>query len=314
MQQIVSQPFTLGILDTATKEPQVRSETALWQVVTSAQIAESCGFDRYWLAEHHTKLSYYSSSEVLIPIIANQTSRIRVGAGGILLSYYSPLKIAECFTAMHALFPNRIELGVCWGPGVDDKQQRLDLVCANAHELTRETFNAKVADLCGLFERRVDNLLTFQPNDATLPPLWLLGGSSSSFGLATRYNMNFGFMCYSKAAWQAGKDLFTAASTEGSAPASVATRRAIAVTIDCEGASTNALITGSPGDCVAMISAIANDLGATDVVLVPSAPTRSARDECIRQIAASFQKERVETSCAGTTSTALVGSPNNASA
>ena len=76
------------------------------------------GYGRYWLAEHHgTPGLACNSPEVMIGPVAQATSRIRVGSGGVMLPHYSPLKVAENFSMLSALFPGRIDLGIGRAPG-----------------------------------------------------------------------------------------------------------------------------------------------------------------------------------------------------
>src|SRR5690606_9654653 len=85
-----------------------------------AQHAENFGYTRYWLAEHHNAVSIGSSAtSVIIGYIAQDTHKIRVGSGGIMLPNHSPLIIAEQFGTLGSLYPNRIDLGLGRAPGTD---------------------------------------------------------------------------------------------------------------------------------------------------------------------------------------------------
>jgi len=78
-----------------------------------ARAADSFGYERYWIAEHHAIETLASPApEILIARVAAETSGIRVGSGGVLLPHYSPLKVAEVFRMLHALYPDRIDLGL----------------------------------------------------------------------------------------------------------------------------------------------------------------------------------------------------------
>ena len=90
------------------------------ETIKLAQAAEELGYYRYWLAEHHALQALADPCpEILVTRVAAATSTIRVGTGGILLPYYSPLKIAEQFRMLEALFPQRIDLGLGRAPGGD---------------------------------------------------------------------------------------------------------------------------------------------------------------------------------------------------
>ncbi|MDQ5930581.1 MAG: hypothetical protein QG594_2369, partial [Bacteroidota bacterium] len=85
-----------------------------------AQLADSLGYNRFWLAEHHNMAHVASTATVvLIGYIASQTQNIRVGSGGIMLPNHSPLIIAEQFGTLATLYPNRIDLGLGRAPGTD---------------------------------------------------------------------------------------------------------------------------------------------------------------------------------------------------
>src|SRR6202023_1146923 len=86
---------------------------ALNRSVDLARWADALGYTRYWVAEHHgTPMLACASPEVLTGAIAAATSQIRVGSGGVMLPHYSPLKVAETFSMLSALYPDRIDLGV----------------------------------------------------------------------------------------------------------------------------------------------------------------------------------------------------------
>src|SRR5947208_6029463 len=85
-----------------------------------AQHAERWGYRRYWLAEHHNMPGIASAATaVVIAHVAAGTSRIRVGAGGVMLPNHSPLVIAEQFGTLESLYPGRIDLGLGRAPGTD---------------------------------------------------------------------------------------------------------------------------------------------------------------------------------------------------
>ena len=88
--------------------------------VDLAQHAEGWGFTRLWLAEHHNMPGIASAATpLLIGHVARETSRIRVGSGGIMLPNHAPLVIAEQFGTLETLYPGRIDLGIGRAPGGD---------------------------------------------------------------------------------------------------------------------------------------------------------------------------------------------------
>ena len=110
--------YQLSVLD---KSPVAAGENATQALARSlklAQRAESWGYKRFWVAEHHNSEQLASPSpELLIAWIAAQTRTIRVGSGGVMLQHYSPYKVAENFNLLSSLAPDRIDLGVGKAPG-----------------------------------------------------------------------------------------------------------------------------------------------------------------------------------------------------
>ncbi|WP_128661323.1 LLM class flavin-dependent oxidoreductase, partial [Paenibacillus sp. 598K] len=85
---------------------------ALANTIRLAQLAESLGYERFWVSEHHDSPGMAGSSpEVLISHLLAQTERIRIGSGGVMLQHYSPYKVAENFNLLATLAPGRVELG-----------------------------------------------------------------------------------------------------------------------------------------------------------------------------------------------------------
>ena len=154
--------------------------------------AENWGFERYWVAEHHNMRGIASSATaVVIGHLAGGTSKIRVGAGGIMLPNHAPLVIAEQFGTLASLYPGRIDLGLGRAPGTDQ-------VTANA---LRRTLNSDVDD----FPRDVVELQHYlkepQPGQQVLAvpgagtevPLWILGSSLYGAGLAAMLGLPYAF-------------------------------------------------------------------------------------------------------------------------
>lgn len=160
--------------------------------VAFARRAEQSGYKRYWFAEHHNMQSVASSATaVLIGHIAQATSTIRVGSGGIMLPNHAPLIIAEQFGTLEALFPGRIDLGLGRAPGTDQ---------VTAHALRRslhsdvEAFPNDVLELLqylGPAERQ--GKVQAIPGVGTNVPVWLLGSSTFSAQLAARLGLPFAF-------------------------------------------------------------------------------------------------------------------------
>src|SRR5215216_8176254 len=136
----------LSVLDQSPIRSGGTAADAIHETLELAQICERLGYSRYWLAEHHSSRGLAGTSpEVLIGQVAARTSRIRVGSGGVMLSHYSALKVAENFRVLETLYPGRIDLGIGRAPGSDRITAR-----ALAHgpgALGIEQFPAQVRDV-----------------------------------------------------------------------------------------------------------------------------------------------------------------------
>src|SRR5271167_3937580 len=112
----------LSVLDQSPIRKDGSAATAIAETIALAKACDALGYHRYWLAEHHNSNSFAGSCpEILIGRVAQETRRIRVGSGGVMLTHYSPLKIAEQFRMLELLSPGRIDLGVGRAPGSDQR-------------------------------------------------------------------------------------------------------------------------------------------------------------------------------------------------
>jgi luciferase family oxidoreductase group 1 len=176
----------LGILDLGLGAAGQKGRDVLLGSFEHAVCAEGLGYSRYWLAEHHGEGAAHSCPEILAGLIAQVTSRIRVGTAGVLLTYYSPLKVAKDFRLLNALFPGRIDLGVGAGR-VDDETARGLLGPPGA----APDYYEKVSELAGyLREPRVP----VTPRGLGAPELWVLGSGGlrsarAAAGLGTAYSL-----------------------------------------------------------------------------------------------------------------------------
>ncbi len=170
---------------------------AVQETLELAQAAERLGYHRYWVAEHHATPGLAGSCpEVLIGQIAARTGRIRVGSGGIMLSHYSALKVAETFRMLETLFPRRIDLGIGRAPGSD---RRTAQALRDGPEIPEaEFFPEQVADLLGFLGDALPAGHPFadvcvMPEVASAPEVWLLGSSDQSAALAAHFGAAFSF-------------------------------------------------------------------------------------------------------------------------
>jgi luciferase family oxidoreductase group 1 len=186
----------LGVLD---QSPVVSGHTpaqAVAETIALARLAEDLGYARYWLAEHHAVAALADPCpEILLCRVAAETSRMRVGTGGVLLPYYSPFKVAEVFRMLEALYPGRIDLGIGRAPGGD---LRTAQAVAYGAGVSAEHFPAQVRDLAAFLDGALPAGHPFvgvkaQPAGATSPQIWLLGSSDYSGALASELGLSFAF-------------------------------------------------------------------------------------------------------------------------
>ncbi|GGD53838.1 LLM class flavin-dependent oxidoreductase [Pseudoxanthomonas indica] len=156
-----------------------------------AQHAERWGYHRYWLAEHHNMPGIASAATaVLIGHVAGATSRIRVGAGGVMLPNHAPLQVAEQFGTLASLYPGRIDLGLGRAPGTDQPTAR----ALRRYFDSAEQFPQDVQELLRYFEpAQPDQAVRAVPGAGIDVPVWLLGSSLFSAQLSAALGLPFAF-------------------------------------------------------------------------------------------------------------------------
>ncbi|MCA0871953.1 LLM class flavin-dependent oxidoreductase [Seohaeicola saemankumensis] len=164
---------------------------ALSNTVDLARAAEAAGYHRFWLAEHHNIPGIASAATaVVIGQVAQATSTIRVGAGGIMLPNHAPLVVAEQFGTLATLFPGRIDLGLGRAPGTDMATAR----ALRRHMAPEDSFPQDVQELIGyLGEVPEDARVRAVPGAGTHVPVWILGSSLFGAQLAAYLGLPYAF-------------------------------------------------------------------------------------------------------------------------
>jgi luciferase family oxidoreductase group 1 len=185
----------LSILDLAHVRQGGTVPEAFRNSLALAQHAEALGYKRFWLAEHHNIRGVAcSATSVLIGFIANGTSKIRVGSGGIMLPNHSPLVIAEQFGTLESLFPGRIDLGLGRAPGGDSAAMR---ALRGSSLGTGDDFPELVEELRRyLGKASSSQRVHAYPGEATNVPIFLLGSSDFSARLAGALGLPFAFAAH----------------------------------------------------------------------------------------------------------------------
>jgi luciferase family oxidoreductase group 1 len=190
---------TLSVLDLVPVREDQSTADSLAASLSLATLADTLGYRRYWVAEHHNMpASAATDPPVLIAMLAGATRRIRVGSGGLLLPNHMPLNVAEQFALLEAAFPGRIDLGIGRSAGAD---------AITAHAL-RPNRNDSPAN----FPHHLDNIrammsptgievrgsgrpqsLRASPAPTSVPQLWLLGSSTGSARMAGERGLPYVF-------------------------------------------------------------------------------------------------------------------------
>jgi luciferase family oxidoreductase group 1 len=190
-------PLPLSALDLVPLSTGSTSSDALRAAVAIAQTVERLGFERLWYAEHHNMPGIATTApEILIAHVAQVASRIRLGAGGVMLPNHSSLKVAETYRLLEALHPGRIDLGIGRAPGTDPLTALALRRSRNAP--LADDFLSQLGELMGWGEGTLPASHPFSkiramPDDVPLPPIWLLGSSDYSANLAAELGLGFAF-------------------------------------------------------------------------------------------------------------------------
>jgi len=171
---------------------------ALANTLDLARLADELGYHRYWVAEHHGGPMLASASpEALIGPIASATGQIRVGSGGVMLPHYSPFKVAETFSILAALYPDRIDLGLGRAAGTDPLTTYA--LQRDRRDTAPDDFPQQLAELLAYFDDSLPEdhpfkrLASTLPGRPALPAVWMLGSSPQSAIWAAQLGLPYAF-------------------------------------------------------------------------------------------------------------------------
>jgi luciferase family oxidoreductase group 1 len=188
----------LSVLDQSPISGGATGAEALANTLDLARLADELGYHRYWVAEHHGGPMLASASpEALIGPIASATEHIRVGSGGVMLPHYSPFKLAETFTVLAGLYPDRIDLGLGRAAGTDPLTTYA--LQRDRRDAAPDDFPQQLAELLAYFgdtlpdDHPFKRLATTLPGRPELPAVWLLGSSLQSAIWAAQLGLPYAF-------------------------------------------------------------------------------------------------------------------------
>ena len=186
----------LSVLDQSPVRSGSTAQAALQETFALAKQCDEQGYHRYWLAEHHASDALAGCSpEVLLGRLGAETTRIRIGSGGVMLPHYSPYKVAENFKLLQTLYPDRVDLGVGRAPGTDPFTAA---ALRYGSTVGPQHFPQMVADLQALLNdsepttRGMEGAIAF-PLVESPPEMWMLGSSEDSAGFAAVAGLPYSF-------------------------------------------------------------------------------------------------------------------------
>lgn len=186
----------LSVLEQVPKYKENSIERTFEDLVLLTQNLEDIGYNRLWLAEHHNTDAMLSSTpDILAGYLLSRTNKIRIGSGGVMVMHYGALQLAERFSLLSTLFPNRVDMGLGRAPGGDFLSAR---ALNQNNLLSVDSINQLILDTLGLFRGTLGSnhpyaKLKVTPKSKVLPEFWLLGSSGSSASFAAKYDINYAY-------------------------------------------------------------------------------------------------------------------------
>ena len=173
------------------------SAQSLQNSIELVRHVDRLGYTRYWMSEHHAmELLACTAPEVLLARMGAESSRIRIGSGGIMLPHYSAFKVSEVFRTLEALYPGRVDLGIGRAPGGGP----MEALALKRERGTRmlDDFEDQVAELLAYFEAGFPaghpfGRLRVSPETPGSPRVWMLGSSQWSSAAAARFGLPYAF-------------------------------------------------------------------------------------------------------------------------
>lgn len=199
-------PFVLSVLDNALTGVGVSAKESYDEIISLARLADRRGFQRFWMSEHHAMPgASIPSPQLMIARLTGETTRIRLGAGGIMLPNHVPLVIAEQIGMLESLAPGRIDLGLGRAPGTDGGTA----AALRRHHAANDSFPEQAAELLGFLGNDFPEGHPYKavpavpgpwqaeqnrvPQPETAADIWILGSSPYSAQLAAQLGRPYAF-------------------------------------------------------------------------------------------------------------------------
>jgi luciferase family oxidoreductase group 1 len=192
----------LSVLDQSPVPAGSTPGQALKNSIELARLVDRLGYRRFWMSEHHAMDTLACTApEVVLARIGAETQRIRIGSGGIMLPHYTPLKVAECFRTLHALYPGRVDLGIGRAPGGGP----VEALALKRERKTRmpDDFPEQVGELLAFLGHGEEGQrfpaghpfagIRVSPEMPGGPDVWMLGSSMWSAAAAVEFGLPYSF-------------------------------------------------------------------------------------------------------------------------
>ncbi len=300
-----------SVLDFGIIAPSRDGASVLRDAFEFAKVAEQSGYAAFWVAEHHEAHFAWGAPAVVMAALGQCTTHIRLGAAAILLPLYSPLAVAESFRTLAALYPGRIDLGVCAGVPEDAVALRaLSSIHSSEMGAISETFAQKLPDLAaflrGGFEPGHRFALGATPQHALPPALWVMGSSERAARRAAAHGAHFGYSLFHRGSKQDPAVAFAFRDACQARAEGFHGRLKIAATCICADTEEAAdeqvkrvehwlkndlriVVSGTPRQCHEQIAALIERYDADEMMLFHLWHEQEPRLEAVRALADAFQ-------------------------
>ncbi len=187
----------LSIIDQSPVPAGFSPADALQNTIELARLADRLGYERYWIAEHHAIDALASPApEIMIARVGAETSGIRIGSGGVMLPHYSALKVAETFRVLHALYPNRVDLGIGRAPGgtpLESYALRRDRNQPETDDFPQQLLELRAFLGHSFPPKHSFHRIRVSPDMPGAPEVWMLGSSMWSASAAAQLGLPYAF-------------------------------------------------------------------------------------------------------------------------